>query len=78
MQDAALRSWRLAAHKLGAPLPARALPGLVVRGVRDNLRQPDKAWRTRLAHAAWFAGLAVTPRGRRATRLVQRRYARED
>src|SRR4051794_21510941 len=78
MQDAALCSWRLAAYKLGLPLDRRQLAPLLIQGVRDNLRQPDKTWRTRLAHAGWFLALAVTPRGARAGRMVARRYARED
>jgi hypothetical protein len=78
MQDAALCSWRLAAYKLGMPLERRELPSLLLRGVRDNLRQPDKTWRTRLAHTGWFVALAGTPRGARAGRMVARRYARED
>jgi hypothetical protein len=78
MRDAALCSWRLAAYKLGMPLDRRELPTLLLHGVRDNLRQPDKTWRTRLAHTGWFVALAGTPRGERAGRMVARRYARED
>jgi glycosyltransferase involved in cell wall biosynthesis len=78
MQDAALCSWRLAAYKLGLPLERRELPALLLSGVRDNLRQPDKPWRARLAHTGWFLALATTPRGARAGRMIARRYARED
>jgi hypothetical protein len=78
MQDAALCSWRLAAYKLGQPLDKQQLPALLLHGIRDNLRQPDKTWRTRIAHTGWFVALSATPRGERAGRMIARRYARED
>jgi hypothetical protein len=78
MLDAPLRSWQLAAYKLGRPMAARDMLRLLVRGVSDSLRQPDKRWSIRLLHTTWFLALAVTPRGQFATWLIRRRYNRRD